>query len=184
MNEIIVNDRRIKNIIYEIRGKQVMLDSDLAKLYQCKNGTKTINLAVKRNINRFPDDFYFQLSDEDIKILRFQNETANHMTRTKPYVFTEQGIAMLATVLKTEVASDVSIKIMRTFVEMRKYINNSLIEQRYINEMVLKDNKRINLLEESFNKMKEKTKISTIFYDGEIYDAYSLLFKILNKAKS
>ena len=184
MNEIIVNDRRIKNIIYEIRGKQVMLDSDLAKLYQCKNGTKTINLAVKRNINRFPDDFYFQLSDEDIKILRFQNETANHMTRTKSYVFTEQGIAMLATVLKTEVASNVSIKIMRTFVEMRKYINSSLIEQKYINNMVIKHEDEIKHLYESFDKMKEKTKISTIFYDGEIYDAYSLLFKILNKAKS
>ena len=184
MNEIIVDDKKVEDMIYEIRGKQVMLDSDLAKLYQCKNGTKTINLAVKRNINRFPDDFYFQLSDEDIKILRFQNETANHMTRTKPYVFTEQGIAMLATVLKTKVASNVSIKIMRTFVEMRKYINSSLIEQKYINNMVIKHEDEIKHLYESFDKMKEKTKISTIFYDGEIYDACSLLFKILNKAKS
>ena len=184
MNEIIVDDKKAEDMIYEIRGKQVMLDSDLAKLYQCKNGTKTINLAVKRNINRFPDDFYFQLSDEDIKILRFQIETANHMTRTKPYVFTEQGIAMLATVLKTKVASNVSIKIMRTFVEMRKYINSSLIEQKYINNMVIKHEDEIKHLYESFDKMKEKTKISTIFYDGEIYDAYSLLFKILNKAKS
>lgn len=184
MNEIIVDDKKVEDMIYEIRGKQVMLDSDLAKLYQCKNGTKTINLAVKRNINRFPDDFYFQLSDEDIKILRFQNETANHMTRTKPYVFTEQGIAMLATVLKTKVASNVSIKIMRTFVEMRKYINSSLIEQKYINNMVIKHEDEIKHLYESFDKMKEKTKISTIFYDGEIYDAYSVLFKILNKAKS
>ena len=184
MNEIIVDDKKVEDMIYEIRGKQVMLDSDLAKLYQCKNGTKTINLAVKRNINRFPDDFYFQLSDEDIKILRFQNETANHMTRTKPYVFTEQGIATLATALKTEVASDVSIKIMRTFVEMRKYINSSLIEQKYINNMVIKHEDEIKHLYESFDKMKENTKVSTIFYDGEIYDAYSLLFKILNKAKS
>lgn len=64
MNEIIIDDRKIEDMIYEIKGKQVMLDSDLAKLYQCKNGTKTINQAVKRNINRFPDDFYFQLSDE------------------------------------------------------------------------------------------------------------------------
>ena len=184
MNEIIVDDKKVEDMIYEIRGKQVMLDSDLAKLYQCKNGTKTINLAVKRNINRFPDDFYFQLSDEDIKILRFQNETANHMTRTKPYVFTEQGIAMLATVLKTKVASNVSIKIMRTFVEMRKYINSSLIEQKYINNMVIKHEDEIKHLYESFDKMKENTKVSTIFYDGEIYDAYSLLFKILIKAKS
>ena len=184
MNEIIVDDKKVEDMIYEIRGKQVMLDSDLAKLYQCKNGTKTINLAVKRNINRFPDDFYFQLNDEDIKILRFQNETANHMTRTKPYVFTEQGIAMLATVLKTKVASNVSIKIIRTFVEMRKYINSSLIEQKYINNMVIKHEDEIKHLYESFDKMKENTKVSTIFYDGEIYDAYSLLFKILNKAKS
>lgn len=184
MNEIIVDDKKVEDMIYEIRGKQVMLYSDLAKLYQCKNGTKAINLAVKRNINRFPDDFYFQLSDEDIKILRFQNETANHMTRTKPYVFTEQGIAMLATVLKTKVASNVSIKIMRTFVEMRKYINSSLIEQKYINNMVIKHEDEIKHLYESFDKMKENTKVSTIFYDGEIYDAYSLLFKILNKAKS
>ena len=184
MNEIIVDEKKVEDMIYEIRGKQVMLDSDLAKLYQCKNGTKTINLAVKRNINRFPDDFYFQLSDEDIKILRFQNETANHMTRTKPYVFTEQGIAMLATVLKTKVASNVSIKIMRTFVEMRKYINSSLIEQKYINNVVIKHEDEIKHLYESFDKMKENTKVSTIFYYGEIYDAYSLLFKILNKAKS
>ena len=184
MNEIIVDDKKVEDMIYEIRGKQVMLDSDLAKLYQCKNGTKTINLAVKRNINRFPDDFYFQLSDEDIKILRFQNETANHMTRTKSYVFTEQGIAMLATVLKTKVASNVSIKIMRTFVEMRKYINSSLIEQKYINNVVIKHEDEIKHLYESFDKMKENTKVSTIFYYGEIYDAYSLLFKILNKAKS
>ena len=110
-----------------------MLDSDLAKLYQCKNGTKTINLAVKRNINRFPNDFYFQLNKDEYLILKFQNETSRLNgyggVRKNPYVFTEQGIAMLATVLKTEVASDVSIKIMRTFVEMRKYINSSLIEQ-------------------------------------------------------
>ena len=76
MNEIIVNDRRIKDMIYEIMGKQVMLDSDLAKLYQCKNGTKTINQAVKRNINRFPNDFYFQLNKDEHLILKFQNETS------------------------------------------------------------------------------------------------------------
>ena len=151
MNEIIIDDRKIEDMIYEIRGKQVMLDSDLAKLYQCKNGTKTINLAVKRNINRFPNDFYFQLNKDEYLILKFHFETSKLNgyggVRKNPYVFTEQGIAMLATVLKTEVASDVSIKIMRTFVEMRKYINSSLIEQKYINEMILKNNKRIGLLE-------------------------------------
>ena len=81
MNEIIVNDRRIKDMIYEIRGKQVMLDSNFAILYECLNGTKTINQVVKWHINKFPDDFYFQLSDENIKILRFHFEIANHIEK-------------------------------------------------------------------------------------------------------
>ncbi len=78
MNEIIVKDNiKIEDLIYEVRGKQVMLDSDLARLYECKNGTKDINKAVKRNIDRFPEDFYFQLTEEEINLLRFQNGTAN-----------------------------------------------------------------------------------------------------------
>ena len=90
----------IENMIYEIRGKQVMLDSDLARLYQCKNGTKTINQAVKRHINRFPERFMFQLTVNEYNELRFQLGTANYlnMSRTLPYVFTEQGVAMLATI--------------------------------------------------------------------------------------
>ena len=186
MNEIIVDDKKVEDMIYEIRGKQVMLDSDLAKLYQCKNGTKEINQAVRNHLQKFPDRFSFKLSKDEICSLRSKKLTTNisSMSRTTPRVFTEQGVAMLATILKSKRAEEVSIKIIDAFVELRKYINGSLIEQKYINEMVLKDTKRIDLLEESFNKMKEKTKISTIFYDGEIYDAYSLLFKILNKAKS
>ena len=78
MNEIIVKDNiKIEDLIYEVRGKQVMLDSDLARLYECKNGTKDINKTVKRNIDRFPEDFYFQLTEEEINLLRFQNGTAN-----------------------------------------------------------------------------------------------------------
>ena len=75
MQELMQSDMKLENLIYEIRGKQVMLDSDLAKLYQCKNGTKSLNLAVKRNIERFPNDFYFQLTDEESKIFWFQIET-------------------------------------------------------------------------------------------------------------
>ena len=107
MNNIILNDDyKIEDMIYEIRGKQVMLDSDLAKLYKCVNGTKTINLAVKRHINRFPERFMFQLTDDEYNDLRFQTETSNLENdyggrRYNPYVFTEQGVAMLATVLKT-----------------------------------------------------------------------------------
>ena len=103
----------IENMIYEIRGKQVMLDSDLAKLYGCKNGTKEINQAVKRNVERFPKDFYFQISDLEYKKLQSQIVTTNYnnMTRTLPHVFTEEGVAMLATTLKTENEAKVSIKI-------------------------------------------------------------------------
>lgn len=124
MNEKIEKDEiQIENLIYEIRDKQVMLDKDLARLYQCANGTKDINKAVKRNIERFPEDFYFQLTLEENNDLRFHFGTAN-MSRSLPHVFTEQGIAMLSSVLKSEVASYVSVGIMRTFVSMRKYISN------------------------------------------------------------
>ena len=103
-----IEEIKIENLIYEIRGKQVMLDSDLAKLYGCTNGTKDINKAVKRNMERFPEDFYFQLKKEEMN-LWFQIGTANSnkMSRTLPHVFTEQGVAMLATVLKTENAAKV-----------------------------------------------------------------------------
>ena len=118
MNEIIEKEELlIENMIYEVRGIQVMLDSDLAKLYQCTNGTKDINKAVKRNINRFPTDFYFQLTDEEKKELWFQSGTANNMSRTNPFVFTEQGVVMLSSVLHTEIAEEVSIRIMRSFVQ-------------------------------------------------------------------
>ena len=130
----------IENMIYEIRGKQVMLDSDLAKLYECKNGTKEINQAVKNNPDKFPNDFYFRLSEVELKYLRSKNLTANRKSRSLPYVFTEQGVAMLATVLHTPVAAEVSVNIMRTFVKMRKIISSNLIEQKYINEPVIKDN--------------------------------------------
>ena len=95
MNDLLVKDN-IESMIYIIRDKQVMLDSDLARLYKCKNGTKSINLALKRHINRFPKHFMFQLNDEEF--LRFQTETTNYNTKTRtlPYAFTEQGVAILA----------------------------------------------------------------------------------------
>ena len=179
MNEI-VEEIKIENMIYEIRGKQVMLDSDLAKLYGCINGTKDINRAVKRNIDRFPNNFYFQLTLEECNNLWFQNGTANRKTRTLPHVFTEQGVAMLSSILRTTVAVKTSIKIMNAFVEMRKYFTKS-IEQKYINELVLKDSKRIDILEKTLNQFEEKN--NHIFYEGQIYDAYSLLIDILNKAE-
>jgi len=193
MNEIIVKDNiKIENLIYEIRDKQVMLDSDLAMLYGCKNGTKSLNLAVKRHINRFPERFMFQLTKEEYSSIysRFQFETLNKNNQKQglnikylPYVFTEQGVAMLSAILKTDVAEEISIKIMDAFVAMKNIINTSLIEQKYINSLVLEHDNEIRLLQESFNKLSTKEKINHIFYNGQIYDAYSLLIDILNKAK-
>ena len=178
----------IENMIYEIRGKQVMLDSDLSKLYQCKNGTKEINQAVKNNPDKFPERYSFQLSDNEYNNLRSKNLTSSLESgyggrRYNPRVFTEQGIVMLSTILKSKVAVETSIRIMDTFVKMRKIISSSLIEQKYINELVIKDNERINLLEESFSKLEEKEKANHIFYEGQIYDAYSLLIDIFKEAE-
>ena len=186
MTELIVKeDIKIENMIYAVRGKQVMLDSDLAKLYECKNGTKDINKAAKRNISRFPEDFYFQLTRTEVQNLRFQNGTSSHNkenyhggNRYLPYVFTEQGIAMLSSVLKTPVAEKVSINIMRAFVAMRKYISSNLLEQKYVNNMVFKLDERVSLLEDTFSKF--DTFNNEIFFEGQIYDAYSLLLDIFN----
>jgi len=185
MNQI--EEIKIENLIYEIRGKQVMIDSDLARLYQCKNGTKSINLAVKRNIERFPNDFYFQLTKVEFENLKFQIETSSINNyggvRKLPYAFTEQGVAMLASVLKTEIASKVSIDIMRSFVLMRRYISDSLIEQKFINELVLTHDKDIKLLQESFDKLGNKELKNEIYFEGQIYDSYSKIVDILSKAK-
>ena len=181
MNELqAINN--IENMIYEIRGKQVMLDRDLAKLYLCTNGTKDINKAVKRNIERFPSDFYFQLTKDEYDKLRFQDGTAN-MVRSLPHVFTEEGVAMLSSVLKTEPAAKVSVNIMRAFVKMKKYISKNLVQHSFINDMLIEHNKRISTLEESFSKFEEKKIVNEIYFNGQIYDAYSKIIDILKEAK-
>lgn len=156
-----------------------MLDSDLAKLYQCTNGTKDINKAVKRNINKFPEDFYFQLTNIEKENLWFQFGTTNNKSRTNPYVFTEQGVAMLSSILHTEVAIKTSVKIMRSFIKMRKYFVSSMSN----NEIILNHEKRIIELENVFDKFKHHEEVSKIFFEGELYDAYSLLLDILNSSK-
>ena len=132
MNELIIDEKRIEDMIYEIRGKQVMLDSDLTKLY-CTE-TKRINEAVKNNPEKFPERFSWILSDEESNYFLVENFDQKKETRggrfKNPRVFTEQGIAMLDTILKTNVAVKVSIQIMDTFVEMHKYISTNLIEKK------------------------------------------------------
>ena len=183
MNEVI--EIKIESLIYEIRGKQVMLDSDLAKLYQVE--TKRINEAVKNNFEKFPERFSFILTELEMNSLRSKFSTSNINTRGgRRYsirVFTEQGVAMLATILKSKIATSVSIAIMDAFVAMRKYISKDLIEQKYINDMVLKHDSQIMALEKSFNKLEENKKINEIYFDGQIYDAYSKIKEIFKEAK-
>ena len=184
MNDIVDSKIVIENLIYEIRGVQVILDSDLARLYECVNGTKDINKAVKRNIERFPDSFMFQLTNEEYDNLRFQFGTSKVRggRRYNPYAFTEQGVAMLSSVLHSEIAIKMSIQIINAFVIMRKYISNNLIEQRYINNLVLEHESEIKLLKESFVKIEEKKKINEIYFNGQIYDAYSKIQDIFKSA--
>ncbi len=134
MNNLMVKENEIANKIYDIRGVQVMLDSDLAELYHVE--TKRINEAVTRNLLKFPNRFSWILSEDEWNFLRshfatLENQISGRGNYRKylPRVFTEQGVAMLATVLKSKEAAQVSIAIMDAFVVMHKYISNNLIEQ-------------------------------------------------------
>ena len=188
MNEMAEKDVIIiENMIYEIDEKEVMLDSDLAKLYNCKNGTKEINQAVKNNPDKFPSRYSFILSNQEKENLRSKFLTTNigNMSRSNPRVFTEQGVYMLATILKSKTATEVSIRIMDTFVKMRHYINynKNILPRRFLllEEKVDNNTKRIDELFDKFNP-KEITKDS-IFFKGDIYDAYSVLLEICSLSK-
>jgi hypothetical protein len=181
MNEMI-QELKIESIIYEIRGKQVMLDSDLARLYGVE--TKRVNEAVKNNIHKFPDRFSWKLTCDEFIDLRskFSTSSLNNYggRRYLPRVFTEQGVAMLATILKSKVATEVSIKIMDAFVAMRKYISSNLIEQKYINNLVMKHEEQISTIFDYFDKNCNDTEI---YFKGQIYDAYSKILDIFLIAK-
>lgn len=188
LNAIKYETENIKNLIYTIRGKQVMLDSDVAMLYQYT--TKSINKAMKRNINRFPEDFCFQLTEKEVENLRFQFGTSSLKKenyggrRYLPYVYTEQGISMLAGVLKNEIAVQVSINIIRAFIEMRKFISlNGKLFKRLTNVecKILEHDKKFDIV---FNELQKDEKMEfkqKIFFDGQIYDAYSLIKKAKQK---
>ena len=212
INNLIVQDNlsneEIKNLIYTIRGKQVMLDSDVAMLYHYE--TKKINQAVKRNIERFPEKFCFQLTEEEFSSLRSQIVTLNKTTvqenfedsslrlqiatlnentgrgkhrKYLPYVFTEQGIAMLSGLLKNDIAIQVSINIMDAFVEMRKFliVNGQLFERlTNVEYKLLEHDKKFDKV---FDQLQNEENIKQkIFFEGQIYDAYSLIIDIIRKA--
>ena len=197
VNIVKYDTENIKNLIHTIRGKQVMLDSDVAMLYHYE--TKKINQTVKRNIERFPKKFCFQLTEDEMENLRSQFVTSSLKKenyggrRYLPYVFTEQGIAMLSGLLKNEIAVQVSIYIMDAFVEMRKFITrNEQVFERLTNVeyKIFEQNKMLTEHEKKFEKVfnelqKEKTAEfkQSIFFDGQIYDAYSLIIEIIKQAK-
>ena len=185
MNEIIEKEIiKIEDMIYEIDSVEVMLDSDLAKLYNVE--TKRINEAVYRNKEKFPKRISWITSDNEVRDLWSQNATANisSKSRTNPRVFTEQGVYMLATILKSKEAIEVSIRIMDTFVKMRHYINynKSFLPRKYllIEEKVDNNTKRIDELFDKFNP-KDIVK-NYLFFEGDFYDAYSTLLDIFNRA--
>ena len=182
----------IKSMIFVVRNQQVMIDSDLAILYQVE--TKRLNEAVKRNIARFPEEFRFQLTAEETESLRSQFATLNENDgrgkhrKYLPYVFTEQGIAMLSAVLRSDVAIQVSISIMKSFVEMRRFIANnallferiSTVELRQLEYQKQTDEK----LEQIFEYISEHEESSQkVFFDGQIYDTFSLIVSLIQKAE-
>ena len=206
MNELIIDNQTIQDKIYTIRDVQVMLDEDLALLYGVES--KRLNEQVKRNIERFPEKFRFQLTENEYEnlrsqiatssldnILRFQNGTSSldkqhGGRRYLPYVFTEQGVSMLSAVLRSKTAIEVSIKIIDSFVNMRKFLsqNASLftridsIEKRQISYEIKNDTKVdaiLNAIEEKGTPQKQH-----IFYDGQIFDAYLFVSDIIKSAKS
>lgn len=177
---------KIEEMIFEVRGRKVILSSDVAKLY--KTETRVINQTIKRNIMRFPETFCFQLTVEEVINLKSQivisslrNEIVHGGTRYLPYVLTEQGIMMLSGLLKSDIAVKVNVQIIDAFVAMRKYISSTLVNQNFINDLVYKHDEEIKALKDSFDKLQEKRKTNAIFFDGQIYDAYSLLLDILKE---
>ena len=170
MNEMIVKENiKIEDMIYDVRGKQVMLDSDVAMLFGYE--TKDLNRAVKNNINRFPEKYCFRLSKEEYDSLRcniftLKNGRGEHR-KYLPYVFTEYGITMLAGLLKSDIAVAMSIRIVDAFIAMRKYLSGNLIEQKYINNLVIKHDEEIKLLQSTFSKF--DTFSNELFFDGQIW---------------
>ncbi|MCD7836478.1 MAG: ORF6N domain-containing protein [Lachnospiraceae bacterium] len=182
----------IKNLIYVVRNQQVMIDSDLALLYQVETGN--LNKAMKRNQKRFPEDFCFQLTKQEYENLKFQSGSSSLNgngyggRRYMPYAYTEQGISMLASVLRSEIAIDASIRIMRTFVEMRRFIaNNALLFERISNvelkqlEYQKQTDEKLDQIFEYISEHEESSQ--KVFFDGQIYDAFGLLVSLIQKAE-
>ena len=185
MNELIINEQTIQNKICTIRGMQVMLDRDLAELYGVE--TRALKQAVKRNIERFPADFMLEATDEDINFMVSQSviPSKKHLGGAKPFMFTEQGVANLSSVLTSPIAIEMNIKIIRAFVAVRKlFIQNIAMFERF--ERI---EQRLSIYDDNFNKLfdaiesKELKPKQGIFYEGQIFDAYAFVSELIKSAK-
>ncbi|MGB5791943.1 ORF6N domain-containing protein, partial [Poseidonibacter sp.] len=189
MHKLLINEETIKSKIFTVRGLPVMLDRDLAENF----GVKAIRLReqVKRNIDRFPEDFMFQLTESEVEFMVSQNAipSKQHLGGSLPLVFTEQGVSSLSSVLKSKVAVEVHINIIRAFVNMRKFIsNNALIFQRLDNIETLRIKEKQES-DEKFNKIFDALEDKSlkpkqgIFFDGQVYDAYVFVIDLIKSAK-
>ena len=193
-----IQTENIKNSIFTIRGVQVMIDKDIAQLYQVN--TKALNQTVKRNINRFPDNFRFQLTEEEARNLRSQIVTSSLVVQDEvdhggrrylPYAFTEQGVSMLAGILKSDIAVEISIRIIITFVEMRRFFFQnailfnriSTIEQKQITTDIkqIETEKKIDTILDALESRDRKPQ-QGIFYDGQVFDAYLFISDLIKSA--
>jgi len=184
-NVSIINSNELQSKIFTIRGLQVMMDRDLAELY----GVKAIRLReqVKRNIGRFPDDFMFQLTLNEVEFMVSQNAipSKQHLGGSLPYVFTEAGVSMLASILKSETAVNMSVQIIRAFVGMRKFIaGNAAIFQR-LDSIEQKQHITDTKLDKVFEAIEAKDIKPTqgIFFDGQVFDAYVFVADLIKSAK-
>ena len=203
MNELVKQDG-LAGKIHLIRGIQVMLDRDLAELYGVP--AKRLNEQVKRNIDRFPEEFRFQVTKEEFENLRFQNGTSSDAAKLRsqnatssgthggrrylPYVFTEQGVAMLSAVLRSEMAVKISVQIMKAFVEMRHFVQENTLLIKEINQIKteqislrIETDKKFEQVFDALEAGKEPPK-QGVFFDGQIFDAYAFVSKLVRKAKT
>lgn len=183
-----IDTNTVQNLVYTIRGQQVMLDNDLAALYGYE--VKRLNEQVRRNIKRFPEDFMFQLTKNETDVLRSQFATANINTKSRsyPYVFTEQGIYMLATVLRGDLAEKQSIHIMRAFREMRHFIANNTLMFERIKSVELKQLEYQKQSDEKFNQIFDyiadhEEASQKVFFSGQIFDAFNLFTNLIRQAE-
>ena len=176
----------IEKSIHEVRGLQIILDRDLAMMYQEDVGQ--MNRQVKRNIKRFPSDFMFQLTREEYDSLKCQNGISNTRggDRALPYAFTEQGVAMLSGLLRSDIAIQVNIMVMRAFVAMRRFLSSNAQVFQRLDHLEQKQQETEVKIEQLFGKFEQKsvTPAQGIFYDGQIYDAYSFVSKLIREAET